>query len=218
MSLCSRNGCRLPDHFRFQKRSCAAIRRRPAAPAAQQLMATTATHGRRAYDKSDREVLSSLAKHLRFPAKRLLARRSLFCRRDGDSLRPNHKIGKCPALTMIWAQLQSTPAAGQRNASVQNRTGVRGPGTQPLAHRIGLHFGTLVLCCWPTNRELLFVLNGVVPAFLFPRRRIALVVVQTSLIGCFAIATASCTNGKPLATSCRSQHLPRTTSAATPGE
>src|ERR1700748_2659587 len=77
-------------------------------------------------------------------------------------MRPDHKIGKCPALTMIWAHLRSTPA-GQGSAnddSVQDRTGVRGASAQPLAHRVSMHLGALVLCRGASDRKLLSVLNS----------------------------------------------------------
>jgi hypothetical protein len=45
------------------------------APAAQHPTSATATQGKKPYGKSDREALLSLAKNLRFPAKRLSRRR-----------------------------------------------------------------------------------------------------------------------------------------------
>ena len=37
-------------------------------------------------------------------------------------MRPDHKIGKCPAFTMIWAYLRSTPAGRAAPMTTQFKT------------------------------------------------------------------------------------------------
>jgi hypothetical protein len=83
------------------------------------------------------------------------------------ALKPNHRHStagqKCPAFTMICAYTRSAGQGSANDDSVSwdNRGGARGAASQPRPRRFSLHLGALVLCCGPTNRELLSVLNSV---------------------------------------------------------
>src|ERR1700759_4371941 len=67
--------------------------------------------------------------------------------------RLDHDLG-LPSINACWQ-------GSANDNSVQDRTGVRGASSQPLAHRVSMHLGALVLCRGSSDRKLLSVLNNV---------------------------------------------------------